>query len=95
MTVTSGEDQKNVKNIENPESDAVDLSELDRLDEIEAAERAAQEPKAVKRIKRSAGRLTERLRSKSEEPRALSATRLAFFLAGFVFAVWAAMVPYV
>ena len=95
MTVTSGEDQKNVKNIENPESDAVDLSELDRLDEIEAAERAAQEPKAVKRIKRSAGRLTERLRSKFEEPRALSATRLAFFLAGFVFAVWAAMVPYV
>lgn len=95
MTVTSGEDQKNVKNIENPENDAVDLSELDRLDEIEAAERAAQEPKAVKRIKRSAGRLTERLRSKFEEPRALSATRLAFFLAGFVFAVWAAMVPYV
>ena len=59
------------------------------------AERAAQEPKAVKRIKRSAGRFTERLRSKFDEPRALSATRLAFFLAGFVFAVWAAMVPYV
>ncbi len=95
MTVMSGEDKKNVKNNNHFENDPVDLSELDRLDEIEAAERAAQEPKAVKRIKRSAGRFTERLRSKFDEPRALSATRLAFFLAGFVFAVWAAMVPYV
>ena len=90
MTVTSGEDKKNVV-----ETDPIDLSELDRLDEIENAERAAAEPQAVKRLKTYRRSGFEWLASKFREPRSLTVSRLAFFLGGFVFAVWAAMVPYV
>lgn len=89
MTVTSGEDKKKIEERE------IDLTELDRLDEMEDAERRAAEPHTVRKLKSFRASLFERVRSKFREPPALTASRLAFFLGGFVFAVWAAMVPLV
>lgn len=62
------------------------------MDEAEARAKQLGTPDSVKKVKK---RLHLFGRMLAGEPKSLAATKLAFFLTGFVMAVWASMVPFV